>query len=124
MEGYLTVKEACKKYEICERTLRRWANIGRVEKYRDPFSGRVYYIPPKHDLIRIEQVQEILGCSRRHVYDLVFSGQLHPALGFDKTWFIPEDVALYLAKRQASLKKELSAAEMVASITPKKGKER
>lgn len=116
MEGYLTTKEACKKYSICKRTLYRWADTGRIEKYKDQSNGRIYFVPPKHDLIPIEKVQDILRCSRATIYRLIFKGDLHPVPGKTKTWFLSEDIALYLAGKTASILKVPSAQEMVEAI--------
>ena len=115
-EGYLTSSEACRKYNICDRTLRRWAFEGKIEKYYNPETHRVYYVPLKQDLLPIEEVQSILHCSRQTIYRYMWAGKLTPVAGKTRTWFLPETVAAFIAMRESRMEKIPSAKEMVEMI--------
>lgn len=110
---YFTTNQICEILKVSRTAVWRLANKGKLEKYKDPINGRVFFkIPDSIDfsdsnLLTIEEVCFIIGIKRDSLRQLKYKGLLIPCIDFDSHFirYTKQQVDEYLKKRIEMLQK-------------------
>lgn len=78
MEEYMTTKEACEKYKISVTTLWRWVAKGKIQQFKDPVSGRSYYLPIMRNYLTVKEACYALSISRSTLHRYMLKGLITP----------------------------------------------